>query len=323
MEPDFRFIKVVPEGKKKAVRILTGIYCDKSKDYDEVTELVIPKNTHSISSDVFPRFKNLRSVKLPEGLTDFGAFTDLEYLEGVELPDTVLGIDEDAFYNCRSIKSLTIPANVSSIGGAAFYGSGIEELTFRGIDRLKRVKYNTFAGVYNIRYNLPDAANKRTVEYTPEMGVPNLTEGYRERAKGKTLYEQAMALQLSPESFKSELYEFAPYITASKFSAPKFIEDWSRVESFIVDDGVIIGYNIYMWKNNKEISRPVLIGVPTCLSHDVSYAHTGDNNGAGYKGDDDDGGYATPMYTLLYKIGEPYPTSDSFDQAENADPVSN
>lgn len=316
MKFNYRYIKVVPEGETKPVRILAGLYTASGKDYDTVTELEIPDNVQSICSDVFSRFKNLKRVKLPDGLKDFGAFTDLEYLEEVTLPDSITAIDDEAFYNCRSLRSLTVPSGVSYIGGCAFYGSGIEKITFLSLDRLKNVKGNAFAGIRKIKYNLPDTAEKRAVKYTSDMGTPKLVDGYRERARGKSLYEQAKALRISHESLLPDLQNFYPYIDSSTYFPCDFICDFARVESYIVDDGVIVGYNVYKWQGDKRVTAPLLIGVPTCISYEASYALTGDNNGAGYKGDDNEP-YYSPLYTVVYEIGHSYPTKESSDQAEN------
>ena len=300
-----------------------GLYTASGRDYDTVTEIEIPADVHDISSDVFSRFKNLKRVILPDGLTDFGSFAGLEQLEEVVLPDSIISIEDEAFYNCRSLKALTIPKSVSYIGKCPFYGNGIEELTFLGLESLTRVEHNAFAGVRSIKYNIPDCAEKRTVEYTADMGTPNLVAGYRERAKGKSLFEQAKALTMSRETFKSELCDYHPYISTSTYSPSSFISAFANTESFIVDDGVIVGYNVYKRKGDGESTVPLLIGVPTSLSCETFYSYTGDNNGAGYKGEDDDSGYTKPLYTLLYEIGHNYPSSDSFDQYTNADPVSN
>ena len=316
MKFNYRFIKVVPEGETVPVRILAGLYTASDKDYDKVTELEIPDNIVSITSDVFTRFKNLKRVKLPDGLKDFGSFTDLEYLEEVVLPDSITSIGDEAFYGCRSLRSITIPKNVKYIGGCAFFESGIEEITLLSLEKLDTVKDNAFAGVRNVKYNLPESAEKRTVAYTPDMGTPNLVPGYRERARGKSLLEQAKSLLISHESLSSDIHDFYPHIACSTFYPCDFITDFARIESYIVDDGVIVGYNVFRWKGDKRVSTPLLIGVPTCISYEASYLLTGDNNGAGYKSDDDEA-YYSPLYTLVYEIGHKYPTTDSFDQEEN------
>ncbi len=317
MKLKFRTINVIPEGETKPLKVLLGIYCENSEDYANVTEITVPNKTYNISSDAFEQFCNLEKVILPKGLKDFGSFNGLEKLNSIEIPESVTSVEHDAFYGCRSLTSLKLPKNIKYIGGCAFYGSGIKELTFTSIDNLYRVDGNAFAGVRNIKYNLPEVATKPTVEYTTEMGTPVLVDGYRERMAGKSLYEQAKCLTFAPDLQYNKLHKFHPYIEATEYSDCDFIYAWAKCRSFIVDDGVIVGYNVIGWCGNKEITVPLLIGVPTCLTYSADYVHTGDNNGAGYLGDDDDDVSYTPMYTLVYEIGQEYPTTDSFDQREN------
>lgn len=317
MKLKFRTINVIPEGETKPLKVILGIYCNGEEEYETVTEIEIPKGTYNISSDAFDKFINLKRVILPEGLKDFGSFGGLEHLEQIDIPNSVTSIEHDAFYNCRALTSLILPENLKHIGGCAFYDSGIKEITFTSIDKLYRVADNAFAGVRNIKYNLPEVATKPTVEYATEMGTPVLVDGYRERMAGKSLYEQAKCLTFAPDLQYNKLHKFHPYIEASVFMECDFIYAWARCRSFIVDDGVIVGYNVTGWKGNREITVPVLIGVPTCLTYSADYVHTGDNNGAGYLGDDDDDVYYTPLYTLVYEIGQEYPTTGAFDQREN------
>ena len=312
----YKFREIIPNGEVEPVRFIWDIYTASGRDYDKVTEIEISDGVQSICSDVFSKFKNLRTVRLPEGLKDFGGFTGLEQLESVSLPDSITEIEDEAFYGCRSLRSITIPKNVKYIGGCAFFESGIEEITLLSLEKLDTVKDNAFAGVRNVKYNLPESAEKRTVAYTPDMGTPNLVPGYRERARGKSLLEQAKSLLISHESLSSDIHDFYPHIACSTFYPCDFITDFARIESYIVDDGVIVGYNVFRWTGDKRVSTPLLIGVPTCISYEASYLLTGDNNGAGYKSDDDEV-YYSPLYTLVYEIGHKYPTTDSFDQAEN------
>ena len=114
----YKFREIVPHGEAKPVRFIWDIYTASGRDYDKVTEIEIPDGVQSICSDVFSKFKNLRTVRLPEGLKDFGGFTGLEQLESVSLPDSITEIEDEAFYGCRSLRSITIPKNVKYIGGS-------------------------------------------------------------------------------------------------------------------------------------------------------------------------------------------------------------
>ncbi|MDD6190035.1 MAG: leucine-rich repeat domain-containing protein, partial [Firmicutes bacterium] len=50
-----------------------------------------------------------------------GAFSDCASLKSITIPDSVTSIGNFAFYYCASLKSITIPDSVTSIGNFAFY----------------------------------------------------------------------------------------------------------------------------------------------------------------------------------------------------------
>ena len=73
------------------------------------------------SSDA-PWHGRVKSAVIAEGVTSIGgcAFYDCRSLTSVTIPDSVTRIGSFAFDNCRSLTSVTIPNGVTSIGTAAF-----------------------------------------------------------------------------------------------------------------------------------------------------------------------------------------------------------
>ena len=56
-------------------------------------------------------------------------FSNMSFLEKVELPDTITEIRGQAFMNCKSLRRVNIPKNLEYLGGGAFYNAtSIDEI---------------------------------------------------------------------------------------------------------------------------------------------------------------------------------------------------
>lgn len=53
--------------------------------------------------------------------TEFSNSHDGQYIQSIEIPDSVTNIGKYSFFNCRSLTSITIPGSVTSIGDYAFF----------------------------------------------------------------------------------------------------------------------------------------------------------------------------------------------------------
>ena len=78
----------------------------------------------AIGSYAFYECCELKSLKLPSGVTEIGsyAFYDCSGLTSLTLPSSVTEIGSSAFEGCRGLSSLTIPPGVTKIGSSAFKG---------------------------------------------------------------------------------------------------------------------------------------------------------------------------------------------------------
>ena len=89
----------------------------------EITDLVIPEGV-SVVSDSFWGFQGLKSLTIPEGVTEIAAcaFGECYNLTSVSIANTVKKIDYYAFRGCTALKQIVIPNSVTYIGDEGFKG---------------------------------------------------------------------------------------------------------------------------------------------------------------------------------------------------------
>ena len=110
----------------------------------------------TIGSYTFYECRNLKSLKLPSGVTEIGssAFEDCRGLTSLSLPSGITKIGSAAFYGCTGLTSLSLPSGVTEIGSAAFSGctgltslslpssiTEIDSYAFKGCTGLKDVSF--------------------------------------------------------------------------------------------------------------------------------------------------------------------------------------
>ena len=76
------------------------------------------------------------------------AFRD-DDLESVTIPDSVKEIRNEAFYNCKNLKTVILGKGVERIGYEAFYNSGLESITIP--DSVKTIGNEAFKDCENLK----------------------------------------------------------------------------------------------------------------------------------------------------------------------------
>lgn len=134
-----------------------------------LTSLVIPDTVTSMGFYIARNCPNLTSVAVL-GATNIGScsFYDCTSLKDVTLAEGVRYIESSAFFNCKSLTSIELPSSITSIGADAFYFceklqsiaipkgiTRIEARTFRWCSKLSSIKVPdtvTYIGEYAFNY---------------------------------------------------------------------------------------------------------------------------------------------------------------------------
>ena len=111
-----------------------------------LANITIPESVTSIGKCAFQYCENLKSIVLPSKIKniEFGtfggctnlaninisgvenidewAFSSIEGIECITLPESVISISDNAFASCINLKSITIPSRATNIGARAFQG---------------------------------------------------------------------------------------------------------------------------------------------------------------------------------------------------------
>lgn len=118
----------------------------------QLTEVIMPPNLEYMTCNVFDGCEMLSKIELPETLTKIGTtafqntaitsiklpaledlgtglFTGCSALEEVELTDGITKLTKSMFLNCTSLRTINIPASVTTIDATTFQGCGSLALT--------------------------------------------------------------------------------------------------------------------------------------------------------------------------------------------------
>lgn len=123
-----------------------------NKQYEVVTEIVVPNTVTEIGFAQFAGFTNVTSISLPSSIKSIGenAFGGCICLKNIAIPNGIITIEEETFYNCHSLTSIKIPSSVTKIGTSAFKYCYrlVEVVNYSNLEITKGSTSNGYAGYY-------------------------------------------------------------------------------------------------------------------------------------------------------------------------------
>lgn len=120
--------------------------------YATTGKVVIPSSVdgYPVLSIARYAFKNapISEVVISEGVQEVGisAFEGCESLKKVSLPNTMLFLDQAAFYG-TGLEDITVPSSVLGVGESALYGVKLNSIVFEG--NAPEVLYNSFLNLWS------------------------------------------------------------------------------------------------------------------------------------------------------------------------------
>ena len=116
----------------------------------QLTQIDIPEGSLSRLGESVFAFSGLKSIKLPEGITELPRFTfrECRALEQVILPNSLIRIGVSAFIYCQSLKSIELPKRLREIDVCAFSCCGLTSITLP--DKVVVIPMSAFGGCFDL-----------------------------------------------------------------------------------------------------------------------------------------------------------------------------
>jgi|GEM_PF-1870066 len=111
---------------------------------------IFPASVTDIGMYAF-RSSGLTSISIPSTLTSigYGNFVNCINLTSVVIPSSISTIGDYAFQNCVSLISVSIPSTVTEIGYAAFFATGLQQITLN--EGLKKIGDYAFQDCHSLQ----------------------------------------------------------------------------------------------------------------------------------------------------------------------------
>ena len=108
--------------------------------------VIVPSSVKTMGAS-FQNCTNIETIQLPKGLTTLGTYQNLPKLHSINIPDSIQVIEPFAFANDVSLKEISWPKFLSSIGTRAFNGAGIKKVKFPDVLYTKYYPTNSWGDI--------------------------------------------------------------------------------------------------------------------------------------------------------------------------------
>ncbi len=135
---------------------IKAYYDDSIKSIFVYSEGEIAWNTNS--SIMFHNFRKLEEFSIPpNGIIGDHAFAECSSLKSITIPSNITSLSDNAFYNCKSLESITIPPGVTRIGFNEFSGcSSLTSITIpSGVTSIGSFAFANCTKLTNITFEGP------------------------------------------------------------------------------------------------------------------------------------------------------------------------
>ena len=206
-------------------------YCAVSVgDVIDEEHIIIPKKYNNkpvtiINAYAFHNCKNLVTIELPDTLLEIqnNAFEDCENLKEINLPNSIERIGKMAFAHCSRFDTIVFPENIKYIGSSLFYGAHCEKLIIQDASTIKSIGSNAFSNCEYVLVQKNEFVNKY-----------NFSEYWDER------------ITLGKVDIRYNVSDYNKYTSDGTFQY--FIQG----ENILFGSGVVIN-EVYVNDNNKGI----------------------------------------------------------------------
>lgn len=142
--------------KLRNVKLSTSIHTLNSNVFCNtgLTEYTIPSHITSIKEGAFSENTKLHTVTLPTGVqTAWNVFYDCKNLKTVTIPEGVTELGAEMFRGCIALESIELPSTITSIHDRAFQGcSALISLTCKAINAPALSEHNSGGENFNFHF---------------------------------------------------------------------------------------------------------------------------------------------------------------------------